>query len=273
MGRRTLCSTPRSGGYNKSSGGGNGVYYGGGGRRHHTHLSTTRDSYHKQLWSKSRSPKSTVDDVELQTGGGATISMSKNLKSPQNTAELQDDDDDLLVVTTPATAAESETYFAGEVGVGGEMGDGLRYSHDANAESQESILVLMGHRRQDLEDHNGHEHEHELDGEGHGQLQPQKRTGNHGMVDDRTRSSVATTMSGVVIGHGHETGLNGGGGGRGVISRTPTPMGMIMRTQEVTMTIEQTTQGGVGGGFDAGHGTDNGGDVPAYPARTASLRW
>lgn len=267
MSRRTLCSTPRSGGSNNSSGGGHGVYYGS---RRHTHLSTTRDSYHKQLWSKSRSPKSTVDDVELQAGGGATMSTSKNLKSPKNAAELQDDDD-LLVVTTPGTAAESETYFAVEVAVGGDMGDGLRYSHDAKAESQESILILMGHRGQDMEDHNGHEHD--MDGEGNGQLQPQKRTRHHGMVDDRTRSSVATTMSGVVIsqGQGLETGP-AGGGGRGVISRSPTPMGMIMRTQEVTMTVEQTTQGGGGGGgFDAGHGT--GDDIPAYPARTASLRW
>ncbi|EGO55971.1 hypothetical protein NEUTE1DRAFT_112432 [Neurospora tetrasperma FGSC 2508] len=269
MGRRTLCSTPRSGSYNNSSGGGHEVYYGG---RRHTHLSTTRDSYHKQLWSKSRSPKSTVDDVELQAGGGATMSMSKNIKSPKNAAELQDDDD-LLVVTTPATAAESETYFAVEVGVGGDMGDGLRYSHDAKAESQESILILMGHCGQDMEDQNGHEHD--MDGEGNGQLQPQKRTRNHGMVDDRTRSSVATTMSGVVIsqGQGLETGP-AGGGGRGAISRTPTPMGMILRTQEVTMTVEQTTQGGGGGGgFDAGHGTGGGGDMPAYPAGTASLRW
>ncbi|KAK3489923.1 hypothetical protein B0T13DRAFT_405400 [Neurospora crassa] len=262
MGRRTLCSTPRSGGYNKSSGGGHGVYYGGGGGgRHHTHLSTTRDSYHKQLWSKSRSPKSTVDDVELQAAGGggsgASMSMSKNLKSPKNAAELQDDDDDLLVVTTPATAAESETYFAVEVGVGGDMGDGLRYSHDAKAESQESILILMGHHGHDMEDHNGQ------DEEGNGHLQPQKRTGNHGMVDGRTRSSGLVVVVVVVVVEGH-----------GIPSRTPTSMGMIMRTQEVTMAVEQTTQGGGGGGggFDAGHGT-GGDEMPAYPARTASLRW
>lgn len=104
MGRRTLCSTPQSGGYKSGYG------------RH-----TTRDGYHKQL-SKS-------GDMEMQAVSGNKLKPNTQVRSKI------DPDDDLL--TTVVAPAESDTCSA--TGVGDDSG----YSHNlSKAESQESILAL-----------------------------------------------------------------------------------------------------------------------------------
>ncbi|KAJ4356945.1 hypothetical protein N0V85_009529 [Neurospora sp. IMI 360204] len=216
MGRRTLCSTPQSGGYNKSSG----AYYG-----RHTH---------KQL-SKST-------DVELQVSKKSQV-RSKN----------SNPDDDLLVrtVVEPEEASEmSDTCSATEVG-GDQDQDGYT-SHNAKAsESQESILILMTNGQESGHGHGHHDAKHKV----------QKAKNVNGGID-RSRSSAGNTVTGAVVVMGGRDGTTvPGGNGTGNPIRTPTPAGMIMRTQEVTMTVETH-----GGGFDG-----RGGDMPAYPARTA--RW
>ncbi|KAK3400763.1 hypothetical protein B0T20DRAFT_152699 [Sordaria brevicollis] len=188
LGRRTLCSTPQSGGYKSGYG------------RH-----TTRDGYHKQ--------SSKLNDVELEAG-----TLSKNKSQLRSKT---DPDDDLL--KTVIARVDSETGSATEVGENG-------YN------SQESILNVKGQQGV--------------------QVQGQPQQVGNGI--DRSRSSAGTVMGVAISGNG-----NGASGG---MNATQAPAGMIMRTQEVTMTVETHNEFG-------GHGQTpgNGGDLPAYPARAA--RW
>lgn len=187
LGRRTLCSTPQSGGYKSGYG------------RH-----TTRDGYLKQ--------SSKINEVELEAG-----TLSKKSKT--------NPDDDLL--RTVVAPVESDTCSATEVGENG-------YN------SQESILNMKGQQGVQVQVHE----------------QPTKGNGN-GI--DRSRSP-AGTVTGVVLSSGNGTAPGAGVG----MNVTQAPAGMIMRTQEVTMTVETHNEFG-------GHGQSSG-DMPAYPTRTAT-RW
>lgn len=206
LGRRTLCSTPQSGGY-KSGG------YG----RH-----TMRDGYQKQ--------SSKVNDVELEAG---ISSMTK--KSALRSKTNPDDD---LLRTVVGASGEEDTCSAST-----EVGDD-RYGHGSiKAESQESILNLKGQGV-------------------HVHVQvPQLKGNGNGNGIDQSRPS-AGTVTGVVLSSGNWTAPGGGGGG---MNATQAPAVMIMRTQEVTMTVEHQTHGGE---YDA-HGRGQAGGMHAYPSRTA----